>query len=73
LPEVVVHRQTGLLVEKEDSKGLAEATIFLLEHPEVATQMGRAARQRVQEVFSREQCVNAYDLLYRKLIREPSG
>jgi glycogen(starch) synthase len=70
LPEVVVHGQTGLLIEKEDSDGLAKAIAFLLEHPETATQMGQAAQQRAQEVFNSEQCVNAYDALYQKLITE---
>jgi glycogen synthase len=73
LPEVIVHRQTGLLVEKEDSRGLAEAITFLLEHPEIAIRMGHAARQHAMETFSPERCVDAYDLLYQKLIREPSG
>jgi len=70
LSEVVVHRQTGLLIEKEDSEGLARAITFLLEQPEAARQMGQAARQRVQEVFSWEQCVNAYDTLYQQLLKE---
>jgi glycogen synthase len=68
LPEVVMDRETGLLVEERDSESLAEALLFLLEHPEVAAQMGSAARRRVREVFSFEQCVNAYDALYQKLI-----
>jgi glycogen(starch) synthase len=67
LTEVVVHQQTGLLVEKGDSRGLAEALAFLLDHPEVATAMGQTARRRVQEVFSFERCVDAYDTLYRRL------
>jgi glycogen(starch) synthase len=70
LPEIIVHQQTGLLVEKEDGAGLAGATAFLLEHPETAMRMGQAARQRVREVFSWEQCVNAYDALYRQLSGE---
>ncbi len=36
LPEAVVHQKTGLLVEKEDSVGLAQALAFLLEHPQTA-------------------------------------
>ena len=68
--EIIVHEQTGLLVTKEDRVGLAEALSLLLEHPEKATQLGQAARHRVQEVFSWEQCVNAYDTLYQKLITE---
>ena len=70
LPEVVVHGKTGLLVDKEDSAALAEALSFLLSHPEAAAQMGQAARRRVQEVFSLERCVDAYDTVYRKLCSE---
>jgi glycogen synthase len=69
LSEVVVDRQTGLLVAPEDPTGLAEAIVHLLEHPETAAQMGQAARRRVQEVFSWRQCVDAYDALYRKLAK----
>lgn len=68
LPEIVVHQQSGLLVDKEDSKGLAEAISFLLEKPQVAVQMGQTARRRVQTVFSWERHVDAYDALYQKLI-----
>jgi glycogen(starch) synthase len=67
LPEVVLHQETGLLVDKENSRQLAEAITFLLEHPEVAEQMGRAARMRAKSVFDLERCVDAYDTLYKKL------
>ena len=70
LQEVVVHQQTGWIIEKEDSGSLAEALSFFLKHPEAAVRMGQAARQRAQEVFSLERCVNAYDTLYRKLISD---
>jgi glycogen(starch) synthase len=67
LPEVVVHKKTGWLVEKDDSTGLAQAFSFFLEHPEAVIQMGQAARQRAHDVFSIARCVDAYDILYRKL------
>jgi len=67
LPEVVLHQKTGLLVAKEDSDGLARAFSFFLDHPEAVLQMGQAAWQRAQEVFSIARCVDAYDTLYRKL------
>jgi glycogen synthase len=67
LPEVVVHQKTGLVVEPEDCAGLAEAVAFLLEHPEVAVQMGQAGRRRVQEVFGWQRCIDDYDALYKKL------
>jgi glycosyltransferase involved in cell wall biosynthesis len=73
LPEVVVHRQTGLLVEPEDPGALAAAMADVLEHPETAERMGQAARSRAREVFSLERCVAAYDALYRTLAREGSS
>jgi glycogen(starch) synthase len=67
LPEVVIHQQTGLLVEKENSEALAEAIGFLLNRPEVAATLGQAARRHVQEIFSFEHCVSAYEAVYRRL------
>jgi glycosyltransferase involved in cell wall biosynthesis len=68
IPEVVVDGQTGSLVQKNDSRGLAGAVAFLLDHPEQAMTMGNAARLRVQQVFSLARYVDAYDALYRTLI-----
>jgi glycogen(starch) synthase len=67
LPEVVVHEQTGLLVESENSRALAEAIAHLLDHPATARKLGQAARSRAREIFSWERCVGAYDALYQKL------
>jgi len=70
LPESVVHQRTGLLVEPEDSLALAEAIAFLLSHPDIARQMGQAGRSRVLDIFNMERFVDAYDMLYRKLIQQ---
>jgi glycogen synthase len=67
LPEVVVHGETGLLVNPEDTGGLADAIVFLLEHPQEAVHMGDAGRRRVQDVFNWQRCVDAYDDLYQNL------
>ena len=67
LPEIIVDQQTGFLVEPEDSDGLAQAVVHLLDHPDVAAQIGRAARRRVAEIFSWDRCVSAYDEIYRHL------
>jgi glycosyltransferase involved in cell wall biosynthesis len=70
LPEVVLHQKTGLLVDDKDQEALAEAMLFLLNHPDTATALGVAARRRAQEVFSFERYVSAYDTLYKKLVIE---
>ncbi len=68
LPEVVLHQKTGLLIDDKDQEALAEAMLFLLNHPDTATAFGAAASRRVREVFSFERYVDAYDALYKKLI-----
>lgn len=70
LAEIILHKETGLLVTKEDSAGLGQAISFLLEHSGQAVQMGQAARKRVIELFSLDRCINAYDALYRRLGKE---
>ena len=69
LAEAIIHQQTGLIVEKENSSAVAEAVSFLLEHPDVAVRMGQAARSQVLQTFSLKSCVDSYDMLYRRLIR----
>jgi len=69
IPEVVVDQVTGLLVAQEDSAGLAEAISFLLARPPTAADMGQAARSRVKESFDWDRHIDAYDALYRELIK----
>jgi len=70
MPEAVIHRETGWLVRKEDSLGLAQAVSYLLGHPEEATQIGQAARRRARKTFSIDRCVDRYDALYHELAEE---
>jgi glycogen(starch) synthase len=70
LPEVVVDRKTGMIVERENSRAIAEAIIYLLSHPEITEKMGRAGRSRARKIFAWPRFVDAYDKLYRKLITE---
>lgn len=67
LSEIIVDKETGLLVEKEDTQALADAIAFLLDHPEVAVQMGQNGRNRAREVFNWDRYVNAYDQLFQQL------
>jgi glycosyltransferase involved in cell wall biosynthesis len=67
LREVVLHEETGLLVEQENPGALADGIMTLLADHDAASEMGHKARQRSQEIFSWEACVNAYDSLYRDL------
>jgi len=68
-PETVVDGETGLLVDRGDVDGLANALITLLGDPEVRREMGRAARHRAEEVFSWDQAVHTWLDLYREILK----
>ena len=70
LQETLVHRKTGLMVEMEDSRALAEAIAFLLDNPDTAAQMGREGRVRALDLFSRQKYTDNYDQLYQSLLQE---
>ena len=67
--DVVDHGRTGLLVEREDLQGLADALIYLARNAAEREAMGVAARQ-VSARFGSERLVDDLDLLYRRLIRD---
>jgi glycosyltransferase involved in cell wall biosynthesis len=52
IPEVVIEGRTGLLVDEGDWPGMAQAMSTLAGDPQLAAQLGSAARQHVQEHFS---------------------
>jgi glycosyltransferase involved in cell wall biosynthesis len=69
LPEVVgAHMKTGYLVPPRDAAAIAEGIDFLLDHPEVRQTMGKAARQRVLEIFTWENAVRELVTMYEEAI-----
>jgi glycosyltransferase involved in cell wall biosynthesis len=70
VPELVTHRQTGLLSPPGDPLRLAENIIWLLEHPEEALRMRRSARNRVVPAFSADRMVEQIEALYERLLFE---
>ena len=51
VPEMVVHEETGLLVEPGDETGLAAALATLAGDRELARRLGRAGRRRAESIF----------------------
>ncbi len=51
-PELVLDRVTGILVPPRDSRAIAEGVLHLLRNPDLADQMGRNGRKRVEETFA---------------------
>ena len=64
LPEVVVDGETGILVERGDTFGLAAAISRLLADPHLRQRMGNAGRERVKRLFTWERSVARLQELY---------
>lgn len=58
LPDLVLHEETGLLVEPEDSDALANALQRLIESAELSQSLARDGRTRIEEVFNLSTCLN---------------
>jgi L-malate glycosyltransferase len=67
-PEALHDGQTGLLVPPGDSDAIATAVARLLDDRELATRLGRAARDRIATKFSVSQMVHATEDLYMELL-----
>ncbi|MGH9397987.1 MAG: glycosyltransferase family 4 protein [Terriglobia bacterium] len=66
-PEIVLDGRTGLLVPPNDSDGLADAIIALLGDEGLRKQMGVAARNHAEALFSLQQQVDRTVELYESL------
>src|SRR5262249_15069033 len=68
LPEIVVHEETGLLVEPDSGAALAAALGMLLASPEMVERLGCQARRRVLREFGLQRQVDAYRQLHRRAV-----
>jgi glycosyltransferase involved in cell wall biosynthesis len=67
IAESIDHGKTGLLVERGDSRGLAEALTTLLLNGELRASMGRNAYQRAANLFSWEHTIDGLLSFYGSL------
>ena len=68
LPEVVTEGVTGHLRLPEDTAGMAEAALALLQDPARRVAMGRAAADDVRRRFHQDAVVPVYERLYAEVI-----
>jgi glycosyltransferase involved in cell wall biosynthesis len=66
--EIVDHDSTGILVDKNDIEGMANAMEYLITHPQEREEMGRKAYHRVREKFSRANTVEKLAQVYRQAL-----
>lgn len=67
IPEMIEDRKDGLLVQTGDARSLADAILYLADHPEIAQCLGSNAQKAVQ-AFDINHTVDAYIDLYTQLL-----
>lgn len=68
VPYVSLHGETGLTVEPGNVTELAEAMQYLAEHPSERQQMGKRARERMEEQFRMDTMLENVKKLYEELV-----
>lgn len=70
IPDIVIHAETGWLVEPGDAEGLAEALEYLYRHPDVRDRLQEGATERLS-MFSPAAVAERYYDLYASILARP--
>jgi len=70
--EQVIHQKSGFVVPSKNSQALARALIKLLTNKDMRLNMGKNAKQIVQEKFNLTNCAKTHAELYRSLFNYSS-
>lgn len=73
VPEIVLDGKTGFLAKLGDVRAMARHVRKLVADPELASQMGAAAKERAAEGFSADQSVAKYLEYYRQVMTSCPG
>lgn len=68
IPDVVIERQTGLLVDEGDVEGMAAAMLTLFRDRALCQSMGAAARAHVRHNFSMDKHIGILNALVEKAV-----
>ena len=69
IPELVEDGVSGFLTPERDAEAIAEKLKYLIDHPQVWPQMGRAGRTRVEQNYDLQQLNNELIAIYQRLLK----
>ena len=69
IPEQIEDGVTGLLFEMGNARELAEKMEYLIDNPEVRTEMGKAARAKLEREYSLQQHCESLVSMYEQLLK----
>lgn len=68
IPDVVLNKVTGLLVEEHDVEGMTNAMLTLLRDKDLAQEMGVNARERIKAYFTMAQHIEKLNVTFSALL-----
>lgn len=71
MPEAIIEGETGLLVEKNDIAGLANALSYLRDRPEERLRFGQQAREKAVTHYTVTAMTQQYESLWEKVLTMP--
>ncbi|MBU1074508.1 glycosyltransferase family 4 protein [Patescibacteria group bacterium] len=69
IAEIVDHKETGILVEPKNSEEIANAIIYLYNHPEETVEIIKNARAKIETSFTKQKMLNEFEKLFIVLSR----
>lgn len=70
IPELVTDGVSGFLVPERDVTSLADSLAYVINHPEICNEMGKAGRMQVEQKFDTNLLNNRLEEVYLKLLHE---
>ena len=70
ISEAVHHDVNGYLLQRGDIEGLAGSVLKLLDNNNLAVRMGNAGRKMVEDKFSIQRMVKAYEVLFEGVVQQ---
>jgi len=67
IPEIITDMKSGILVQPKNSKELAHAISFMIEHPEERRAYGSALHDKVANDFSAQRMIRETEEMYKSL------
>ena len=68
IPELIEDGISGFLVPERDGEAIAQKVSYLIEHPEIWTDMGKAGRDRVEEKYDMHKLNNQLVDIYKSVL-----
>ncbi|MFA6272280.1 MAG: glycosyltransferase family 4 protein [Patescibacteria group bacterium] len=69
ITEIVDHQETGILVEPKNPESIANAIIYLYNHPEETMEIIKKARAKVEENFTKQKMLDELEKMFIVLAR----